>query len=121
MKEHRRLKASGDGKIGFLSRLLILLVLLLHAESRLTVSKSTGSIVKCLNTITALEEFTKKGTSCFGCDPTSDTCPSSCQGYIDRLWKDCQGVSLADGIYFDPAKTITGKTKCAPFFNSMVE
>ncbi len=113
MKEHGRLKASGDGQIVFLSRLIIFLVLLLHAESRLTVSKSTGNIVKCLNAITVLEEFTNKGTTCFGCDPTSDKCPTSCQGYIDTLWKDCQGVSLADGIYFDPAKTITGKRKRA--------
>lgn len=80
-------------------------------QTSFTVTKSTGNIVKCLNAITNLEEFSKKagGSTCLGCDPTLDTCPDSCQVYIDTLWKDCQGISLADGIYFDPPKTITGE------------
>lgn len=31
------------------------------------------------------------------------------QALIGALWENCNGVTLPDEIYFDPAKTLTGR------------
>ena len=40
-------------------------------------------------------------TSCFYCDPARPRCSKGCQGRIDDLYFDCDGVSLPDGYYYD--------------------
>jgi hypothetical protein len=36
------------------------------------------------------------------CDPTLNVCPVGCQGLVNELFKDCEGVCLPDGYFFDP-------------------
>lgn len=47
---------------------------------------------------------------CMGCDdaPTGTKllCPSGCQGIINRLYANCDGITVPDGFYFDEARTI---------------
>jgi hypothetical protein len=40
---------------------------------------------------------------CLGCSHLSQaTCPWSCQGFIDEMYRNCEGVSLPENYYFDP-------------------
>lgn len=51
---------------------------------------------------------------CLGCDPTLADCPATtqyqCQPLIANLWTTCNGVTLPDGIYYDPQQTVTGQS-----------
>jgi hypothetical protein len=51
---------------------------------------------------------------CLGCDPTLSDCPATtqyqCQPLIANLWTTCNGVTLPDGIYYDPQQTVTGES-----------
>ena len=42
--------------------------------------------------------------SCMMCDPTYATCPIGCQALVDKLYRNCNGVCMPDGYYFDPSK-----------------
>ena len=47
--------------------------------------------------------------ACMQCDPTLDECPQGCQPLIDKMYVKCDGVTLPDGLYFDPAQTLEGE------------
>jgi len=42
------------------------------------------------------------------CDPTTPVCAVGCQGLVDELFKDCNGVCLPDGYFYDPLWTYKG-------------
>ena len=44
--------------------------------------------------------------SCMLCDPAIPTCPFGCQKHVTKLYRNCKGVCLPDGFYFDPSKYI---------------
>lgn len=72
----------------------------------------------CLTAIAAINDFnllpqnTAVGANrqCIGCEPVQTVCPSDpdCQTAIDRMYLNCEGVTLPDGYYYDPKWTITG-------------
>ena len=70
---------------------------------------------KCLEVIDKFVENSivhgmNSGSRCMSCDVAQEICPydALCQKMIDRLYRDCEGVSLPEGSFFDPALSITG-------------
>ena len=70
---------------------------------------------KCLEVIDKFVENSivhgmNSGSRCMSCDVAQEICPydALCKKMIDRLYRDCEGVSLPEGSFFDPALSITG-------------
>ena len=77
----------------------------------------------CIRTIIQINDFDAydPDNQCIGCDPVQDAgCPTlpayginskqvTCQKLIDSLHRDCDGVELPEGYYYDPKRTITGR------------
>jgi hypothetical protein len=38
------------------------------------------------------------------CDPAIPDCAPGCQGLIDKIYYDCDGICLPDGYYYDPGE-----------------
>jgi hypothetical protein len=76
----------------------------------------------CIRTIIQINDFNAYDpeNQCLGCDPVQDDgCPTqpayginpkqiTCQDLIKDLHWNCDGVTLPDGYYYDPQRTITG-------------
>ncbi len=46
--------------------------------------------------------------SCMGCNPAVEFCPDGCQNLVDNLYAACDGVTLPDGLHYDPKRSIGG-------------
>ena len=78
--------------------------------------------VDCIKAIEAISKEAFKlenwNQQCIGCEPVQTTCPGGklkCQPLIDNLYLTCggasmedPGVTLPDGYFYDPQRTITG-------------
>jgi hypothetical protein len=62
-----------------------------------------------MHELTATNKLRKMGdgstdSSCMDCNPALPECFIDCQERIDIMYRNCQGVCLPDGYYFDPSK-----------------
>ncbi|GMI47026.1 hypothetical protein TrCOL_g1018 [Triparma columacea] len=89
--------------------------------------KPSPLAVECIKSIEAITKASEDpdnqdgGRQCIGCEPVQFICPAgqqgspNCQDMIDELYLTCggagmedDGVTLPDGYYFDPQRSITG-------------
>lgn len=63
----------------------------------------------CVKAVDRIRQQMNPETACVGCDPAKEFCAAGCQVLIDKLYRDCDSVTLPDGLYYDPAETITGR------------
>lgn len=75
-----------------------------------TSAETKKNLNKCIDVINQINAATDQGNenACLNCDPTLGVCPGGCSLLITTLWAECSGVTLPDGIYFDPKQTMTG-------------
>ena len=97
---------------------------ILHSMQLVTALKWTNHYHKpkpsngpCINIIERIEMIVvdRNGTNpslCIGCSLSQATCPSSCQGYIDDLYRKCDGVTLPENYYFDPPVSNSDQQAC---------
>ena len=48
------------------------------------------------------------GAKCMSCDPVLSECMAGCPRVLHRMYERCEGITLPEGDFFDPAKTIGG-------------
>jgi hypothetical protein len=89
---------------------LLLAALCLHSTAAVY-KKPKVSSEKCVHAINVIRDRTdafKNDLACVGCDPANEACAPGCQVLVDKLYVACDGVSLPDGLYYDPAQSLTG-------------
>ncbi|CAM9350275.1 unnamed protein product, partial [Phaeothamnion confervicola] len=91
--------------------ILLIAPSVLVAAASIDYEKPTVSSETCVETAASVKDKTTEwgnGGSCMGCDPTLGICPPGCQALVDQLYQDCDGVTMPDGLYYDPDSTIDG-------------
>ncbi|CAM9867164.1 unnamed protein product [Ascophyllum nodosum] len=74
--------------------------------------KPTVSSKACVGTTELIATKTEglgNSGACMQCDPANNVCPPGCQALIDNLYVDCDGVTLPDGLFYDPSDLIDGE------------
>ena len=77
-------------------------------------SKSAGSCLDITDEIKALNWLysdTSSDSYCMSCKMSQESCPFEppCQHLIDKLYRECDGITLPHGAFYDPDLTIDGK------------
>ena len=77
---------------------------------------SSESCVKLINTIADRTHHFGMQLACVGCDPANEACAPGCQLLVDQYYRACAGVTLPDGLFYDPAKTLAGSWENAELY-----
>ncbi|CAM9703533.1 unnamed protein product [Chrysoparadoxa australica] len=78
----------------------------ISAYNRPTVSST--ACVEVLEEIQAITDLHGNDRSCMSCEPANALCGPGCQVLVHELQENCAGVTLPDGWFYDPGRTITG-------------
>lgn len=76
-------------------------------------SISAGGCLDVIDEVKALswlQHDSSHGSKCMSCGMSQELCPYDppCQQLIDKLYRECDGVTIPHGAYYDPALTIAG-------------